>query len=83
MRPTDCPECKRLFLADYLMQAEARHIAVKSGGSAAEAWVNDQLEAIHTPHQLGEDLMLYGNAFQTLDGKRLDPADVTIVVDDA
>ena len=50
MRPTDCPKCGAEFLRRPLLQAEARHCALKIGASAAELMVNERLEAYHEEH---------------------------------
>ena len=50
MRPSWCPECQQAFLADPLLQAEARHEVAKLGVSAGFALIDDRLSAIYEDH---------------------------------
>jgi hypothetical protein len=50
-RPSDCPECKKLFDRNRLLQAEMLHIAAKEGAKVAEMELNDRLEEEHGSHR--------------------------------
>lgn len=45
-----CSECYRLFISNYALQAEMRHVAAIYGPSAAEAEFNDRMEDEHGSH---------------------------------
>lgn len=50
-QPSDCQDCKEIFLANHLLQAEIRHIAVKYGPGVAESELNERLEERHFEEQ--------------------------------
>lgn len=54
MQPTDCPKCEMYFMKSPILQAEARHLAVKYGASEAEEWVNERLAGRHEEHEARE-----------------------------
>ena len=49
--PSDCPECRDLFMERPLLQDELRHLAVKYGASAAESELNERFADEHAEHE--------------------------------
>jgi hypothetical protein len=50
MTPARCDECRKLFMANPVLQAELRHMAAIYGPGAAEAELNERLEEAHGEH---------------------------------
>lgn len=48
MRPTECPECGPYFT--FSIQAEARMVLLREGKRAAQAFVDEKLEDVHSEH---------------------------------
>ena len=53
VKPTECSECRELFMANSALQLEMQHIAVKQGPEDAESELNDRLEGVHEDHNDG------------------------------
>lgn len=50
MTPSNCGECRKLFMANPVLQAELRHLAAIYGPGAAEAELNERLAEVHAEH---------------------------------
>lgn len=48
---THCEQCRRIFMDDWLLQAETKHIAATFGASAAEFHLCERLEEEHATHR--------------------------------
>lgn len=49
-RPTNCNKCQTEFYQRPLLQAKARHYALKLGAATAQAMVDEELEVCHDEH---------------------------------
>lgn len=45
--PTYCQACQREFLNNWIMQRQARHLALTQGADIAEQFVSESLLGIH------------------------------------
>ena len=54
MRPSDCHQCKEIFLSRPMLMAEMTHLASAMGVGVAEAELNERLQADHDEYHQEE-----------------------------
>lgn len=51
VKPSQCNNCRRYFMASLTLQAEMRHHAAIYGARSAESELNERLEDLHLAHK--------------------------------